>query len=380
VLDENVCYDPNASYNTGITRKRIVDSLDREYTEYMLSPDSEVLQLDDTGYTDCFGFTCGHPATTVSFGESGEWENPGVSENSLDSGVFCAPDVLYGIAEGGTIDDLFSASSVSKKTPVFSGAIPAHMTRYLSNNTTLNGVFYNLNIWPILFGSVEDQAEGVTRTYYYFVPSNFTQRANLSRSFNFKLLIPEKRETKRNQLGVVYYERPHYFIFLNDSLPVTLSSLDNALPNASDINREWAGNEYEEGSLYSIMGTPVYTNDTLSGFVAGIDYEKYYNLKFDNIVMAGLAAIMSGDFIKGGGNIIWNKKNNLANSMNFAIILGVTGLSTNATLYLPKFNNNFIGAVANSIISISSVYNWSEIESTIDETGKPDGYYSIIFV
>ena len=380
-MERNICYDPSASYNTGMTQKFIskLPGDDTVYTEYYLTTDPEELptQIDDTGYTDCFGFTCGHPATTITFEGDVEWENPGYS--GLDSGVFCAPDVLYGVAEGGVIEDLFNASGIPKKTPVFSGAIPKHMTRYLANSTPLSGVFYNLNIWPILYGSVEDAEDNVTLTYYYFVPSNFTQRPNLSKAFNFKLLIPEKREVKSG--GV--YERPQYFIFLNDSLPTTLSSLDNALPNASDIGRTWSGNSEVEGSLYSIMGTPNYSDeDVFTGFTSGIDYEKYYNLKFDNIVLPGLAAIMSGDFIKGGGqDLLWNKKNQLANIQNSAIILGVSGLSTNAHMVLPLKNNGFLASTSNCLVSKSSVYNWEELSQDINpETNTVIGYESVVFV
>ena len=378
-MEENICYDPNASYNTGTTRMYIrIPGDDTVYTEYYTTTDPDELptQIDDTGYTDCFGFTCGHPATTITFANDVEWENPGYS--GLSSGVFCAPDILYGVADGGVIEDLFNASGVPKKTPVFSGAIPKHMTRYLANNTPLSGIFNNLNIWPILYGSVENAEDNVTLTYYYFVPSNFTQRANLGKAFNFKLLIPEKREVKSG--GV--YERPQYYIFLNDSLPESLSSLDNALPNASDIGRTWAGNSEVEGSLYSIMGTPVYSEDRLVGFTSGIDYEKYYNLKFDNIVLPGLAAIMSGDFIKGGGgSLLWNRKNQLANIQNSAIILGVAGLSTNAHMYLPLRNNGFLSATSNCLVSKSSVYNWENLSQDINpETNTIFGYESIVFV
>jgi len=379
-LEENISYDPDATYNTGVTRKSLVDEEDNEYTEYYLTETTDVVTpLIDYGYTDCFGFICGSPSASVMFGED-EWTNPIKSASSINNGVFVAPDVFYGVADGGVIDDCFSVSSVARKTPVMSGAIPKHLVSTLSTTTSLSGIFNNLNIWPMKFAEYDDPSEsGLKQTYYYFVPSDFTSRSNLSRTFNFKLLIPDKRVT----IGPGEYERPHYFVFLNDSVPAGLSSLDSSLPTGSDIKRTWSGTSEIEGSYFSIMGSPVY--DSSENFIAmetGIDYEKFFNLKFDNIILPGLAAIMSGDFIKGGqGAILWNKQNHLSSEGNYAIILGINGLSTNAMLELPLRNNNFLSSTANSEVSISSVYNWAELEATIDEeTGRPKYYPGIAFV
>ena len=380
-LEENISYDPNASYNTGVTRKTILDSENNEYTSYYLTETSTLeMELEDYGYTDCFGFEVSNPSPSVMFGED-EWTNPTRAASSIVNGVFCSPDVFYGVSDGGVIDDVFSANSVARKTPVFSGAIPKHLVSTLSTTTALSGVFTNLNIWPIKFGEYDDPEEsGLKHTYYYFVPEDFTSRPNLSRTFNFKLLIPEKRMT----IGAGRFERPHYFVMLNTSVPASLSSLDSSLPTGSDIKRTWAGDSETEGSYFSIMGSPVYDENTgdFIGMETGIDYEKFFNLKFDNIVLPGLAAIMSGDLIKGGqGAILWNEKSHLSSVGNFAVLLGINGLSTNAKLELPLKNNNFLSSTSNSEVSIASVYNWAELEATIDAlTGRPKYYSGVLFV
>ena len=131
------------------------------------------------------------------------------------------------------------------------------------------------------------------------------------------------------------------------------------------------------------MGTPVYSNEgDFEGMETGIDYEKFFNLKFDNIILPGLGAIFSGDFIKGGeGALLWNKNSHLSSVGNFAILLGINGLSTNAMLELPVKNNNFLSASTNCEVSIASIYNWAELENTIDElTGRPKYYSAIQFV
>ena len=379
-LEENVSYDPNASYNKGVTRKTVIDGEGLEYTEYYTSQSAETpTELIDYGYTDCFGFVCANPSASVMFGED-EWTNPTKSPNSIQNGVFCSPEVFYGVSDGGVIDEVFSVSSVARKTPVMSGAIPKHLVSTLSTSTALNGIFNNLNIWPIKFDEYDDPEEaGLKQTYYYFVPEEFTARPNLIRTFNFKLLIPERRVT----ISAGRFERPHYFVLLNTSVANTLSSLDSSLPNGSDIKRTWAGNSETEGSYYSIMGTPVYSNEgDFEGMETGIDYEKFFNLKFDNIILPGLGAIFSGDFIKGGeGALLWNKNSHLSSVGNFAILLGINGLSTNAMLELPVKNNNFLSASTNCEVSIASIYNWAELENTIDElTGRPKYYSAIQFV
>ena len=379
--EENICYDPNASYNTGVTRMTVKDEEDIEYNEYYLTESAITKQyINDPGYEDCFGFTCDSPSASIIFGED-EWTNPVRSTNSLRDGVFCAPDVFYGVADGGIIDDCFNVSSQARKTPVFSGALPKHLVKNLSTTTSLSNVFSGLNIWPIKFTEVDDPEEtGLKQTYYYFVPEDFTDRANLARTFNFKLLIPDKRVTT----GGGKFERPHYYLLLNTSISGNLSSLDTSFPNGNDIKRTWAGNSEEEGSYLSIMGSPVFDSET-GDFLAmetGIDYEKFYALKFDNIIQPGLAAIMSGDFVRGGqGALLWNRTGHLASVNNFAIILGMNGLSTNAMLELPARNNNFLSSTSNSEVSKSSIYNWAELEQTIDEeTGRPKYYPGIAFV
>ena len=378
--EENICYDPAASYNTGVTRKTIVDGDGEEYTEYYLSETSTSVQsLNDYGYTDCFGFTCDNPSASVVFGED-EWTNPVRSSNSLSSGVFCAPDVFYGVSDGGVIDECFNVSTQARKTPVFSGALPKHLVKFLSTTTSLANVFSGLNIWPIKFAEIDDPNEsGLKQTYYYFVPSDFTDRSNLGRTFNFKLLIPDKRVTK----GGGVFERPHYYFLLNTSVSESISSLDSSFPTGSDIKRTWSGNSEEEGSYVSIMGNPVYSGTgEFLGMETGIDYEKFYALKFDNIVLPGLAAIMSGDLVKGGqGAILWNKSSHLASNSSFAVILGINGLSTNAKLELPLTNGNFLSSTSNSEVTKSCIYNWDELEQTIDPlTGRPKYYPGVVFV
>lgn len=380
-LESNVCYDPAASYNTGVTRMTIVDDEDNEYTEYYETLESNTKQhLYDPGYSDCFGFTCAVPSATINFGSEtdDEWTNPTQASGSMRDGVFCAPDVFYGVADGGTIDSAFDVSGVSKQTPVFSGALPKHLVSGLATTTSLSNVLSGLNIWPIKYGEVQDPDDPrLTHTYYYFVPEEFTYRPNLSRAFNFKLILPDKRV----QLGGGYAERPHYYILLNTSLPQTVMSLDNALPNVSpiEVKRTWPGYGTLEGSYYSIMGTPRIISGQFDGFDSGIDYDRLYSLKFDNIVGTGLAAVISGKFVK--DVMLWNKNNCLASPSNYAILLGISGLSTNATMDLPKGNNGFLAATANCEVSKSSITNWSDIEATIDpQTGKPRGYSSINFV
>jgi len=376
-LEENICYDPNASYNTGVTRKTIIDEEENEYTRYYLTQDSEEeFELEDPGYTDCFGFTVGIPSETINYGAD-EWTNPAPS-GSLRNGVFCAPDIFYGVAVGGTIEDAFNVSSFNVSTPVFTGAIPKHLVKDLSTSTSLSGVLSGLNIWPIKYAEKVD-SDGLTHVYYYFVPEDFTNRSNLARSFNFKLIIPEK--TERIQGGAI---RPHYYILLNTSIPDNTNSLDSAFPYGSDIKREWAGDDENIGSFYTIMGNPI-LDETTGDFVdmeTGIDHDKFYNLKYDNIILPGLAAIMSGDFIRGGrGVLTWNKKTYIASRGNVAIIIGINGLSTNAKIEFPPMNDDFLTATSNSTVSKSSVLNWDELEATIDtQIGRPKYYPNINFV
>jgi len=258
--------------------------------------------------------------------------------------LFTAPDVLYGVAAGASIENLFNGSSMSGNEKRFSGMIPDHLIPDRIKSVSIRGVLSGLNIVPKLAYTVTSMSEyggEETHNIYCFVPSNFTKYNDLSNTFNFRLLLPG------NSLD-------HYFLFSNDSLPDTVTSLANSIPDTSYdrlVRQEagWPTTCYvDPGTRFNLMQTPNKIGNDYAMPYEGLDLSKFTNLKLDYLIGNGLALYMSGPLFRTGtiNMSSWNRNKYLADPANGYVIYAgfgdYGGISAAAEIDFPANNDNFL--------------------------------------
>ena len=279
--------------------------------------------------------------------------------------LFTAPDILYGVVAGGTIENLFS-NSMGGNEKRFSGMIPDHLIPDRIKSVSIRGVLSGLNIVPKLLYTVPVLSEYGEETHniYCFVPSNFTKYNDLKDTFNFRLLLPGS-------------SLDHYYMFASNSLPDTVTSLANSIPDTSydRLVGQAAGwpttCDVDPGTRFNLMETPQMIDNNYIMPLEGLDLSKFPNLKLDYLIGNGLATYMSGPLFKEGTITMstWNRNKYLADPANGYVIyagFGVYGgLSASAEIDLPRSNDNFLRVPGTSEttcrINRNSVKNFAEI-------------------
>ena len=373
-LPSNIAWKADASYNRRYATWTIIGSDGNSYDSYYETPEGE--EIIDWAWRDSQEVVeCALPPETpwIPGGiGSVEWENPVITDSG--KGLFISPDVFYACASGCNVVGCFSANTYSseRNQPVFTGVIPNHLVWPLGKTSDLGNIMANLNILPRFYGSHAE--EEILNKYYYFVPSEYTTRVSLDSAFNFKMILP-----KENRKIGTSTEKDYYYILLSDSLPKGIESMNSAFPGSNTvISQQWAWNgsyivdpdnpdikERPDGIYYSIMGTPMYSDDEFIGMSTGISLEYYDALKADGLVQPSLAAIISGR-IFAESYFAWTIRNNLNNSSNSAIYLSSSGLSYAAEVYLPVKNNQFMSSSSACFIHKESILNLGE---TVIEDG-----------
>ena len=343
-LPGNYAWMASGDYNKEITTWTIEGSDGNLYDSYYDTPDGE--EVIDWAYRDSTeaieaAIPPGEGWIPSDIG-SIEWTNPLISGSGV--GMFVSPDVFCACAVGCNVSGCFTASNSGF---VMTGVIPRHLVWPLGKASDLGNIMSNLNILPRFYDS-RVSSDGTIENYYYFVPSGYTQRTSLVNAFNFKMLLPKENYKVGGVLN-----KDYYFIFLNDSLPKDVASLNNSLPVSSVIINQmwsWKGTfdsetgERDDGVYYTLMGTPEYDdNDQFLGMSTGISLHYYDSLRLDGFIQPSIAAIVSGR-IFAEDLTDWVARAYLSNTSNSAIYLSSSGLSYAAELYLPPNNNQFMSA------------------------------------
>ena len=368
-------FDPNAEYNkNSFVMATVIGNEDGiSYSSYYTSKTAtKATQLEQgTEISDCREVQSYNIQTVRPSGWSRELTN---YQNVDGSGrLFVAPDVLYGFQENTTvyITSLFG-SSLGDNATVFTGVIPEHFLKQVKTSN-ISGMFSNLNITPRKLGEITVQEtiagelQSVTHEYYYYIPSNFTNYTNLAGTFNFHLIIPE-------------VHRIHFYLFLNDSLPAGVTSLNNSLPDTSKSSLIGQDSGYysswnvDRDINYGIMATPEMNGSTLVSVEDGINMSNFKSLKLDNLIGYGLATFLRGKLFTGSSDpgVSWSSATYLANpSSNYVISVGYSdygGLSYSFQLSLPLSNQHFLrntGSGNGCSIHSNSVLNFSSQSITV---------------
>ena len=373
-LPKNSAWKSSGEYNKRLETWSILGSDGLEYTTYYEAPGGE--EIVDWPYLDSQEVVeCALPPSEDWIpGQIGSiyWSNPEVDSDG--KGLFVSPDIFSACATGCKVSGCFSASNYAndRKTPIFTGVIPEHLVWTLGKSSDLENIMANLNILPRLYGSyiTVDGATQITNNCYYFVPSNFTKRTSLNSVFNFKMILPKENE----KISATESKKDYYYILLNDSLPVDVSSMNSSFPTTSiAINQAWAWNGTEimdedlgmmvrqDGIYYSIVGTPMYQEEEFIGMSTGISLERYGALKLDGFIQPSIAAIISGRIFAEDLSA-WTARNYLANVTNSAVYLSSAGLSYAAEIYLPVRNNQFLSSSSPCFINKDSIINYDQTE------------------
>ena len=342
-LPGNYAWRAEGDYNKEITTWTIEGSDGNFYDSYYDTPGGE--EVIDWAYRDSLeaveaAIPPGEGWIPSDIG-SIEWNNPLITGSGV--GMFVSPDVFNACAAGCNVVGCFSGFSSGN---VFTGVIPEHLMWPLGKASDISNVMSNLNILPRFYGSCV-ASDGTVNNYYYFVPSKFTTRTSLVNAFNFKMLLPKENYKVGGVLN-----KDFYYIFLNDSLPKDVASLNNSLPTASVvINQMWSWRgtfdsetgQRDDGIYYALMGTPEYDEDQFVGMSTGISLQYYDSLRLDGFIQPSIASIISGR-IFAEDLTDWTAKSYLSNTSNSAIYLSSAGLSYAAEVYLPPSNNQFMSA------------------------------------
>ena len=373
-LPKNVAWKASGEYNKRIETWSILGSDGLEYTTYYEAPGGE--EIVDWPFLDAQETVeCALPPSEDWIpGQIGSiyWSNPEVDSDG--KGLFVSPDIFSACSSGCKVTGCFSASNFAndRKIPIFTGVIPEHLVWSLGKSSDLENMMANLNILPRLYGSyiTMDGATRITNNCYYFVPSNFTKRTSLNGVFNFKMILPKENE----KISSTESKKDYYYILLNDSLPVDVSSMNSSFPSTSiAINQAWAWSGIEimdedlgemirpDGVYYSIVGTPIYQGEDFAGMSTGLSLERYGALKLDGFIQPSIASIISGRIFAEDLSA-WTARNYLANVTNSAVYLSSAGLSYAAEIYLPIRNNQFLSASSPCFINKDSIINYDQTE------------------
>ena len=387
----DIGFNPNGWYNYGsFIRNSITDTNGRSHTNYYTDftsafddsknlyirwriqnttpkdyPTSPRVLAQGTEITDCENLRGSYTQVCHPKNISVTLEN---FSNFDKDHLFTAPDILYGIKAGGSIQSLFSNSS-NGNDKRFSGMIPDHLIPTEIKSISIRGMLTGLNIVPKFLYSVSVPLSGgeeEIHNVYYFVPKNFTSFSDLRNSFNFRLLIPGD-------------PLDHYYIFLKDSLPASTTSLSDSLPS-TDYGRlvgqeaSWFPSyQADSGIRYNIMATEKISDGEYDLPDEGLDMSKFPNLKLDYLISNSLAMFLSGPIFKDGTLTSWSRFKYLTNTSDGYMMLaggGDTwgGISAACRMELPRNNDNFLRAVEGSSItcrvSRDSVTNISEIDTS----------------
>ena len=316
------------------------------------------------------------------------------------TGVFVAPDILYGFASTSTFKNFFYNDNTTKCS--FSGTLPRHLLyredlgkldASIDHRTKdLSGVLYNLNILPIYLNKfrIEENISGVDyneipysvglHKFYYFVPKDFIDgNTHISaNTFSFKMLMPCSDKASKT------FE--HFFVFMNNSLPTYLRSIENNMPlftgtqmNITNQDQtttpiyDWNSLKWEDSSrepiYFNIMGNVeldehddfVYgstkfedfeitlenvrssgqtnseaINKMISLISEGIDLNRFELLALDNIFNDSILCVIYGKLFV---QEIWDK--NRIKEDKF-LMSCYTNLSAFAKILLPLTNNRYM--------------------------------------
>jgi len=371
-------FDPDADYNCGKlnqeNRTRIVDNDGYTYNTYYLtqldqSPITLEIPTEESDLENLNGTFSPTIEIQSKLVDNIILGNGNYSEDDKNR-LFVSPDALYCCSSNCFVDSVFantitrdnSWDSNNKDFFVFTGIIPEHFLKNVRNRDISN-MFRWLNIIPRKLGETGSNEGGDLEEYYYYVPKNFTDRRDLSNTFNFRLILP-----KTNQ---------HFYLFLRGSLPTGVTSLDSSLPTTGEGRLLDSSGDFKpytnKDSVvnYHIMGEPIYDSETeeFIGVRSGIDMSFYRSLKLDNLIYPGLASFLSEEVFIG---LTWSKTKYLNNKNNYVIRIGwgaanikAGGLSYACRLNLPPKNNNFITGSGNNganNINIDSIPNYNDID------------------
>lgn len=325
--------------------KNVINN-DESITEYYISATKE---LDSNGKetgkliagtydavhtlnNDLFNDLTFTPATiqqTVTIGKDITATNPNIS----NYGLIVPPDILYGVSGNATIIGCFGTSDEG----YLEGVIPAHLLSSC-NNISPEGLFENQYVIPTLI--FEDTTNNKDIKYYSFVPSNYTNFTQLSKAFNFYMLLP-------NYINETTYEQ--FYIIQNNSISDNIISMQNSLP----YKYQTIQIDTQNNTMYCHLG--IAGTVTNSSVIDGLDLVNKSRMRLDNLIQAPMTYYMSGRIFVSGYTFNQNK----VNSGNFVISSvgtnGLTGLPfINSGIILPNLAQNWgSGFICNTTTQIS---------------------------
>lgn len=288
-------------------------------------------------------------------------------------GFVVSPDIFRCCDKSCTIVDALRFDRGNDLDPVvMTGMMPPSIfkTDYL-RTINFTGTFTGLNVLPIeitYYDNDEITVGGIRsldnlifektcirhNTYYQYILNDFTERDDLSNSFNFTLLLPSSNSTYIEEDSVIYENTRNsqmFFMFSDKSISKNVQKISSALP--SDYNKKILEDYKESGTdenlrmhyyykidngiYFNIMYsfTDVLDNDgnTLTTFMTGIDRNTFRYLFFDNLISSDIAKIYKGNILS---------SNNL--------LLNISGDSSTVFYQVGGNNTGYIGLSLNAII------------------------------